>query len=81
MARLTKLTKPITRRIGRLVVTITPEGVTLRGLRRRKRVLRVSWAQVACLARPEHRAIRLAENVDGKRQLQAMGAAEKGPTG
>ena len=79
--RLTVLTKPVTRRVKKMVVTITPEGVTMRGYKRRKGSLRVSWAQVASLAPANQPVIRLAENVDGKRQLQAMGAAEKGPTG
>ena len=75
MSRLTKLTKPLTRRIGRLVVMMTADGIALRGYGRRKGIRRVSWAQVASLAGPEHPAIRLAEKVDGRRELARLGAA------
>ena len=40
---LTELKRPLTRRVGRLVVTIDPEGITLRGYGRRKRRW-FSWA-------------------------------------
>ena len=70
---LTELKRPLTRRVGRLVVTIDPEGITLRGYGQRKRRW-FSWAQVASLGDKTHPAIRMAENVDGKRQLEAMGA-------
>lgn len=73
MARLTKFRKPITRRVGRLVVRMTEGGVCYRPYRGRKWRM-VTWAQVASLAGPEHPAIRLAENVDGKRALRRMGA-------
>ena len=46
----TALKQSITRRINqRLVVTITSEGVELRGFRRRSKHI-VTWAQIASLA-------------------------------
>ena len=74
---LTELTRPVTRRIGRLVVTLHPEGITIRAFRRRKDVRKFTWAQVASLATPVHPCVRVAEHVDGSRQLAAMGAADK----
>ncbi len=41
--------RPIAKRFGDLVVTITPEGITLRGYRRRRARL-VTWADVCKLA-------------------------------
>ena len=73
-SKLTKLSKPITRRVGRLVVRITVEGLWYRRYRGRKWRM-VTWAQAASLAGPERPAIRLAEQLDGKRELKAMGAA------
>ena len=46
----TTLKQPVTRRINqRLVVTITQDGVELRGFRRRSKHI-VTWAQIASLA-------------------------------
>ena len=42
----TELTKPVTRRIGDIVVTIREDGVELRGFRKRRSVL-VSYEEIA----------------------------------
>lgn len=70
--RVTPLRRPVTRRIGRLVVTIAPDGIRFRG--KHKRTWRtVSWAQVASLA--EDAPIFLAEETSrGLRELERMGA-------
>jgi hypothetical protein len=70
-----ELKRPLTRRVGRLVVRIGPEGITLRGYRKR-RGIELSWAQVASLSGPERPAMQLAENVDGRRRLADLGAKE-----
>lgn len=45
-----QLSRPIRRRVGRLVVTITADGVELRGYRRRRLRRFLSWAQIASLS-------------------------------
>ena len=42
----TEFSKPVRRRVGNLVVTITADGVELRAFRRRK-CLRLTWSQLA----------------------------------
>lgn len=69
-----ELTRTITRRLGNLVVTITPEGITLRGYRRRsaKRRKRVTWQQIATLADASD-LFAAAENQDGMAALDKLG--------
>lgn len=45
-----ELTRNITRRKGRLVITITPQGIELRGYRCHARRKLVTWEQIASLA-------------------------------
>lgn len=75
MASLTKLDRPLVRRIGdgRLVVRITKEGIELRGFGRRK-WRPVSWEQVASLSGDEEDFLIGTEEAEGRRQLRAMGA-------
>lgn len=73
-----ELRKPITRRIGRLVVRISEQGVELRGYRRRKR-RRATWAQIASLADADHPVVQLAENFEGRRLLETMGVEISSP--
>lgn len=49
MARITALTKPVARRIGRLCVRIEEDGLLLKGYRRR-RWHKLTWAAAAKLA-------------------------------
>lgn len=44
-----RLRKPITRRIGKLIVRITDEGIWLRGYRRRS-WRKLTWCEVAAIA-------------------------------
>lgn len=72
---LTRLTRPLVRRIGRLVVRIDRHGVWVRGYRRRK-WRRFTWEQVASLALPGdgEAVMRLAETAAGTKVLHSMGA-------
>ena len=45
-----ELTRSVTRRKGRMVVTISPEGITIRGYRCRAHKKLVTWEQIASLA-------------------------------
>ena len=49
MTRLTPLKRPLVRRIGRLVVRLSEEGLEVKGYRKRK-WWPVCWAQLASLA-------------------------------
>jgi hypothetical protein len=46
----TELSKPLTRRIGDLIVTVSDKGITLRAAKCRKRCKIVSWDEIARLA-------------------------------
>lgn len=71
--RVTRLRKPVTRRIGRLVVTLTPDGILFRW--KHKRTWReVSWAQVASLAAGGEPIFVAEETTRGRRALESMGA-------
>lgn len=75
MARLTELRRPLTRRIGSLVVRISADGIELRG-RRRRRWRRISWARIACLAVDDVGGLLASlEEKQGAEALAAMGAA------
>ena len=77
MARLTKLSKSIVRRIddSRLVVRITVEGIEFRGYGRRK-WRRLTWEQIASLTSESGaEVLRTAERNGGLRVLKQIGAA------
>lgn len=71
MSQLAKLQKPLKRRIGDLVVEITPDGIAIRGFGRKKR-LRLSWEQVAFAAADSRPAIVSAETKAGERVLDQI---------
>lgn len=71
--RVTKLSRPVTRMIGTLVVEIDGAGIRFRG-KRKRRWREVSWAQVAALAGASEPIFRAEENARGLRQLEAIGA-------
>lgn len=69
-----ELRRPIVRRVGRLVFTITADGVELRGYRRRKPKV-VTWAQIASLADATERSLLVdCEQVAGLETLLKMKA-------
>ncbi len=74
-SKLSLLRRPLSRRLpnSTLVVSITAEGVIIRGYRRRKHKL-VTWEQIASLADDSLPVIQSCEREDGRRVLQAMGA-------
>ena len=74
MGTLTKLRRPVARRIGRLVVRIDAKGIEIRGYRRR-RARRVSWARLAYFADELGPLIEHAEETIGRSELETMGAA------
>lgn len=70
---MTDLTKPITRRIGRLVVRICPDGVEIRGFH--KHIWRmISWARLAAIADDQGPLTVALEETVGKKVLQEIGA-------
>jgi len=72
--KLTELRGPIVRRIGRLVVRIAPEGLQVRGYRKRK-WRRVSWLSVGSLLEANDAPVLVrADQVSGARVLGQMGA-------
>jgi len=73
MSQLTPLSRPLARRIGRLVVRITAEGLELRGYRRRQ-PHRLSWERVASLLGPDRPLLAEAEEQLGRDHLAAIGA-------
>ena len=75
--RLTALTRPIVRRIGkRLIVRITKEGVELRGYRWRT-WHRVTWAEIAGAYRPDQPLLADVDRRLGERLLEQMGVKRK----
>lgn len=71
------LTKPLSRRIGRLMVTVSPEGVTLRGYFQRQSKF-VTWAQIASLSDGSDRSLLVqTEEEAGREKLQRMRADPK----
>lgn len=71
--RVTKLSRAVTRRIGKLVVTIDFEGVRFRGKHKRKSRI-VTWAQIASLAGGMEPIFVAEETTRGQRELERMGA-------
>jgi hypothetical protein len=72
----TVLKRPLTRRIGRLVVTISADGIRFRGKHRRSWRM-VTWEQVASLASADAPLIAVEERTRGQRELRAIGAIEE----
>ena len=73
-SKLTHLTRPIVRRIGKLVVRIAPEGLSIRGYQCRT-WRRVSWLSVGSLLEAEEAPVLVrADQVTGARVLKRMGA-------
>lgn len=71
--RIVRLRGRLSRRIGRLVVTLTPDGLLFRG--KHKRTYRSgSWAQVASLAAGAEPIFVAEETSRGLRALESMGA-------
>ncbi|WP_145090849.1 hypothetical protein [Rosistilla carotiformis] len=76
MPRIATLSRPIVRRIEpKLIVRITPDGVSIRGYRRR-RWRDVSWAQLASLADDQLPLVKHCQLADGQEQLRKLGAIE-----
>lgn len=73
---LRELNRKLTRRIGRLVVTITPEGIELRGYRCSARRKLVTWEQVASLADCRD-LLAAAETAAGRDELGRLKALER----
>lgn len=74
--RITKLKKPLKRRIGNLIIRITTEGLFLRGHRRRYWKY-VSWQEVAAVIdTPE--MLLLSEIKRGAAVLEEMTVSKKG---
>ena len=72
--KLTQLKRPIVRRIGRLVVRIAPEGLSVRGYGCRK-WRQVSWLSVGALLEAEDAPVLVrADQVAGVRVLKRIGA-------
>jgi hypothetical protein len=68
-----ELKRPLVRRIGRLVVRISAEGIELRGYRRRKS-LSMKWAGIASLTWEDRDLLREAEEQAGRLRLKELGA-------
>ena len=76
MSKVAKIKKPIRRRIGNLVVEIGPNGIRLRGFRRRKWHA-ASWEQIAALDDDNDPQLTLGRTIDrqaGAKRLQCMQA-------
>jgi|GEM_PF-6918019 len=75
MTSLTRLSRPLRRLLdrpaGRLVITLTPDGLVLRGYRRRAGRL-ISWARIASLADEHAPILTHCEAADGERRLAAL---------
>ena len=70
-----ELSRPIRRRVGRLVVTITTDGVELRGYRRRRLRRFLSWAQIASLSDSQQQPLLAGdESAIGNAELLALKA-------
>lgn len=65
------LVKPVTRRIGNLVVTIDMQGVTLRRYRGRRRKF-FSWERIMALSESDRGVLTQAEFALGARQLDEL---------
>jgi hypothetical protein len=68
---LTKISKPVVRRIGRLIVRVEARGLSLRGYRRRKWTT-YSWSQITMLADGDTPILKAAEEQAGRRFLEAI---------
>lgn len=68
-----ELTRRITRRIGHAVVTMSPDGISLRGYRCRK-AIRLSWEQIASLSTDETPVLVAAEAEAGIEKLKSLNA-------
>lgn len=76
MSQVTKLKKPFTRRIGRIVIRVHAWGLEIKGYRCR-RWKRATWQQIASLA-DESEPILLQEELSrGARTLEALGAKDE----
>ena len=67
----TPLQRPLVRRVGNLVVQIAPDGIALRGYRRRT-WRKYTWQQVASLAHDNLPLVRTAEHAAGSAVLAEM---------
>lgn len=70
------LNRTIVRRVGKLVVTITPDGIELRGYRCSARRKLVTWEQIASLA-DVGELLASAEREAGRAELDRLKASEK----
>lgn len=72
------LKQPLRRRIGRLMVTVSAEGVTLRGYFQRHSKF-VTWAQIASLSDGSDRSLLVqTEEEAGREKLTRMHADPQG---
>lgn len=77
MQRITRLSRPIARRIGRLVFRVTAAGVELRG-KHKKKWRSVTWAQIAGLTTTgQEPLLKAVEEAVGREVLARIGAVEK----
>ena len=67
----TKLKRPIQRRIGNLVIQVAEAGVMIRGYRRRK-TRTYTWEQVASLSLDDLPLVRAAEQAEGAKVLSQI---------
>ena len=67
----TKLKRPIQRRIGNLVIQVAEAGIRIRGYRRRK-TRTYTWEQVASLAADDLPLVRAAEQAAGTKVLSQI---------
>lgn len=79
MQRITRLSRPIARRIGRLVFRVTAAGVELRG-KHKKKWRSVTWAQIAGLTTGQEPLLKAVEEAVGREVLARIGAVEKKET-
>ena len=81
MGKLTLLHRPIVRRLDLgdrgLVVRITDEGIELRGYRRRRAALSVTWEQIASLSGAEALMLVEAEIQAGRRVIARATRSKK----
>lgn len=74
--RLTRLRRPISRVVGQsLVVTLSKDGVELRGLRKRVSRKFLTWEQIASLDADHESLCRVAECNAGTKELERLGAS------
>lgn len=73
--KVVSLKRSIVRRIGRLVIRVTPAGVELRG-KHRRRWRALSWAQIAGLAVNDDPLLVAIEETAGRKVLDRIGAVE-----